>query len=389
MNGMILTDIGRNLLALALTGKQLVFTRALVGDGSLGSLDPAKLTALIHQKKELPIQSISVTQSVGTCEVVLEMSNQGLTSGFFVREYGLFARNPDTNQEVLYSYCNKGSEAGYLEGDNGVDTVNYTLSLVTVVDQAPNVTAYITNTNQYVTVSRLEQRVADFYAPYQDPAGFWTLAPAITDKRLRPATVQQTRDIILQGVDISGLNGRLERVEDAISQTMLQLEILNDFPGFSHFIAEDFKNTSMLDMFAGKVTSIVAGDDSVDIDPVEGMLPGSVYTITDGVNTETVAVESINLENGIQRVILHDPIRNTYKLASTVIFRTSAKINESQAVGPSARIAQNWENDFTWQGTGASEDFTVDLDMTAGNEQAFVIDVGDITFNNVGVGLGG
>ena len=52
------------------------------------------------------------------------------------------------------------------------------------------------------------------------------------------------------------------------------------------------------------------------------------------------------------------------------------------------RFAQNWENDFTWQGTGASEDFTVDLDMTAGNEQAFVIEVGNITFNDVGAGLG-
>ncbi|MBQ3653481.1 MAG: hypothetical protein II954_03575, partial [Synergistaceae bacterium] len=107
MNGMLLTSAGRNLLAKALTGKELHFTRAFVGDGSLGSRKPADLTALISPKRELPIHSMNTTGSLGTCEVVLEMSNKGLSQGFFVREYGLFALDPDSGQEVLYSYCNK------------------------------------------------------------------------------------------------------------------------------------------------------------------------------------------------------------------------------------------------------------------------------------------
>ena len=54
------------------------------------------------------------------------------------------------------------------------------------------------------------------------------------------------------------------------------------------------------------------------------MLPGSLYTITDGINSEIVQVQSINLENGIQRVILSDTIKNTYILDNTQIYRTSA-----------------------------------------------------------------
>ena len=322
MNGMILTASGRNLLAKALTGKELHFTRAFVGDGLLGSRNPASLTALISPKRELPIHSMNTTDSLGTCEVVLEMTNKGLTTGFFVREYGLFARDPDSGQELLYSYCNKGDEAGYLEGDNGVDIIAYTLSIVTVIDQAQNVTATITNSNQYVTVSRMEQRVMDIFAPYQAAKGFWTYANGDTE-RLRPASLEQAKSLILDGVNVKAFNSRLERLEDAMNQTLLTLEVLQAYPGCSHYIAEDFRDTNQLDMFSGQVISVVAGDDSLDVEPLDGMLPGSWYTLSDGLSAEQVQVHSINLENDIQRVILEDTVKNTYILKNTRLYRTN------------------------------------------------------------------
>ena len=381
--GMILTNQGRNLIAKALTGKELCFTRAFVGDGTLRSgQDQATLTALISPKKELPIQSMNVLGSVGTAEVVLEMSNKNLTTGFFVREYGLFARDPDTQSEVLYSYCNKGSEAGYLEGDNGTDQIAYSLSLVTVVDQAPNVTAYITNTNQYVTISRMEQRVMDLYAGYEAPAGFWGFTQNDT-QRIRPSTLAQTRYALWGDADIAGLNARLERVEDALNQTLLELEILNNFPGYSHYLAEDFQNTNMLDTFESDILSVVAGDDSIDCNPIDGMLPGSIYTISDGINSEQVQIGSINIENGIQRIILQDSIQNTYVLANTQLYRTNSNIDSNTAVGPNARLKISWEPTLIWKGTGAQDSFTVNVDTSLNNSAAYTLS-GDIIVKSNG-----
>ena len=348
---MILTNAGRTLLAKALTGKTLLFTRAAVGNGDLGSRDPKTLTALISYKRELPIQSMNVTGAIGTAEVVLEMSNKGLTQGFFVKEYGLFARDPDTNTDILYAYRNMGNEAGYLEGDNGVDIVSYTLSIVTVVDQAPNVTAIITNTNQYVTISRMEQRVMDLYANYASPAGFWSYT-AGDSERIRPATLDQTRIALFGTADIQGMNSRIERLEDAMNQASLTLGLLQGFDEkYSHYMAEDFKDSNTLDVFSATITSIVAGDDSIDVAPIDGMIPGSLYTITDGISTEVVQVESINIENGIQRIILTDRIRNTYILGNAQIYRTSAVIDAQTAVGASARVKISWEPVLEWQGT--------------------------------------
>lgn len=382
--GMILTAQGRNLIAKALTGKELCFTRAYVGDGTLRSgQDPATLTALISPKKELPIQSMNLTGAIGTAEVVLEMSNKNLTTGFFVREYGLFARDPDTQSELLYAYCNKGSEAGYLEGDNGVDQINHILSLVTVVDQAPNVTAYITNTNQYVTITRMEQRVLDLYAPYDSPAGFWSFTNGDRE-RLRPATLEQTRTALWGDADVTGLNGRLERVEDALNQTMLALEMLQVFPGYSHYMAEDFRDTSMLDNFESTVLTVMAGDDTIDCNPIDGMLPGSIYTVSDGINSEQVHVESINLENGIQRVILRDRILNTYILENTQLFRTSSTIDGEHAIGPNARLRITWTPSLVWKGAGEQESFTVNADTSLNNAKEFALS-GDVVMGSGGL----
>ena len=90
--GTILTNAGRNLLVKALTGKKLLFTKAAVGNGELGTRDAKTLTELISYKRDLPMRSIDTTGALGTIEVVLEMTNKDLLQGFFLKEYGLFAQ---------------------------------------------------------------------------------------------------------------------------------------------------------------------------------------------------------------------------------------------------------------------------------------------------------
>lgn len=380
-SGMVLTTQGRNLLAKALTGKELHFTRAFTGDGSLGSRDIYSLTNLINRKQELPLQSMNTSQT-GTCEVVLEMSNKNLTAGYWVREYGLFAADPDTKSEVLYAYANKGENCGYLEAFNGVDLINYTLSLITVVDNAPNITATINNSNAYVTTTKLDARFANLYAEGVTPMGFWTYAPA-GDDRLRPLSLEETKKIILGTHDISSLISRISRLEDNLAQVLLTQEMQELYPQATHYIIEDFQNVNQIDDFTCDVKSIVAGDDSLDCNPIDGMLPGSWYTVSDGINSEQVQIQSINIENGIQRVILKDRIKNTYNLDYCQIFRTNAQINNSTAIGPSARMALTWTPSFTWKGQGTANSYTADLDSSVGNSNAFTF-TGDTVLSSDG-----
>lgn len=374
--GMILTNAGRNLLARAIAGAKLNFTRAAIGDGEITTQDQTELTNLINLKKYLPIQSILKTESIGTCEVVMEMSNSGLSSGFFVREYGLFANDPDSGAEILYAYRNKGNQAGYLPGDNGIDAVNYTLTILTVIDQAQNVTATISTTNSYATISRLEGRVNGLFGEIRDAIGFWTYAYGDTQK-LRPLDLQSTRDLIMGTTNIPSLVARVERLEDATAAQLLELEAQNIYPGYTHFIIEDFRVVNQIDTYTCDVVSVVAGDDSIDCTPLDGMYPGAWYSLTDGINTELVQVKSINLENGVQRVILTEPVQNTYFLGSCKLYRTSATIDNQQAYGAGTAKVIKWLPTLKWQGQGSQTQYEINPGTSLSNEQGFEIS-GDI-----------
>lgn len=369
---MIITHAGLELLGKALTGKELHFTRAFVGDGQLDGKTPYEIVTLISPRKELPIQSIR-TSATGTCEVVLEVSNRGQETGYWLREYGLYARDPDTQNEVLYSYCNKGDEAGYIEGFDGINPIDFSLTLVTVIDQAQNVTATITTNNSYVTVTRLESRVQDIYASSSDIAGVWTYGQN-TEGRISPQTWQDFKLALFGVTDIESLNHRLERLEDNVAQTLLMLEMRDIYPEYTHYIIEDFKKTDQADTFTCKITSLITGDDSLDCSPIDGILPGGWYTVTDGIFSERVQVHSVSLENGIQRIILTKPIENTYSLENARLFRTSANITAGGATGSPARKSLLWMPGVVWSGQEANTLQTTEADFNLQNTHAFTLE---------------
>ena len=173
-NGMTLTNAGRDLLALALTGTELHFTRGAVGDGELQEgQDIRLLSGLISEKKNLGIQSITTSQT-GTCEAVMVITNENQQTGLWLREYGLFVRDPEDNtKEILYAYCNKGNTAGYLEGYDGANPIHFKLTLITVIDQAENITATLTIDDDYVSVTELEERIDAMFTDNATTEGVW------------------------------------------------------------------------------------------------------------------------------------------------------------------------------------------------------------------------
>ncbi len=387
-DGMILTEAGRNLLALAMTGQNLIFTRAFIGDGILpANSDASKRTALINSKMELPIQSISKTEQIGTCEIVLELSNQNLTQGFFVNEYGVFAKIQGGN-EILYAYRNTGANLQFLPGFNGVDLIHYTLSLITVIAQAQNVTAIINSQNSYVTLPVLDGRMQSLFSGQANLAGFWSYSIQ-GEKILRPQSLADVKQAILGTGNVSELVSRIERLEDNLAQTLLTLEMQELYPGYTHYIIEDFKNVNQLDLFECKITSIIAGDDSIDCDPIDGMLPGSWYMVSDNINSELVQVHSVSVENGIQRIILEDVIKNTYTLKNAYLYRTSCVINNNLASGPGSKQNITWTPSIFWQGFNDNSSGEIKLDTSTANSIAFNFS-GSIALNSDGfITLGG
>lgn len=141
MDGTILTNKGLALIAKLVAAKTaLNITRVSVGDGTPPST-PATLTALVHKLKDATIESITNPNS-GEAQIVVTVSSVGVTTGFFIREIGVFAKDTD-GTEILYSYCGFSDNPQWIRPEGAAITNVATYDLNTIVDRVSSVTVNI------------------------------------------------------------------------------------------------------------------------------------------------------------------------------------------------------------------------------------------------------
>ncbi|WP_052759698.1 phage tail-collar fiber domain-containing protein [Paenibacillus sp. DMB20] len=147
--GFIQTNKGRNLQAKAEAGTLLKFTRMGVGDGQLGGQSIPSLNKLIHETMSLPITRLK-PQLPAQAIVGAVLSNQDVTTGFYFRELGIFAQDPDEG-EILYAYGNSGSGAEYIPPAGTADIIEKTIDMIVTFGQAQNVSAVINSSLIFAT----------------------------------------------------------------------------------------------------------------------------------------------------------------------------------------------------------------------------------------------
>lgn len=146
-NGFILTEKGRELLAKGLAGEIITFTKMAIGDGTSLTSERER-TALVNQITTLPILNINVKRN-GTCEINALLTNKSVTTGFYIKELGIFAHGND-NVEILYAY-NISTSPDFVPpfSANNVVEIEYVDTII--VDQVANVTAVIDPSITYIT----------------------------------------------------------------------------------------------------------------------------------------------------------------------------------------------------------------------------------------------
>lgn len=209
-NGVTMTTRGIALQAKVQAGVTLQFTRIAIGDGQLtGQLIPA-LNALISQKKSMPINRLRVMPPNRT-EVGVSLTNQGLVTGFYFREIGLFAQDPDAG-EILYGYANSGATAEFIPPGGGADILERELVLDVIVGTGANVTAIIDNSLVFVTQQELTDAIAGISLDIPDASltvkGKAQLSSATNssreDQAATPKAVKTAYDRGSEGVSAAG-----------------------------------------------------------------------------------------------------------------------------------------------------------------------------------------
>ena len=135
------TNAGRQLQTRVIAGDMLTFTTIKLGDGTMTTEPIAALTDLIHGIITLPVHE--VRRNADYADVTGVFQNAGLSSGFYWREIGIFAADPDypndRSHDILYCYQNAAELAEYIPSASSA-VIEKIIRVACVVGDAENIT---------------------------------------------------------------------------------------------------------------------------------------------------------------------------------------------------------------------------------------------------------
>ena len=149
-----ITNAGAILAAKTLESKVISFTKFALGKGDAPE-DVRTATELTSKVIDLDITSITrdtETQVTARCL----FRNTDASESFYFKELGLYAKDPDTQEEILFAYGNAGDKAEYITNSISQKIEKY-IELAITVDDAENVTITVDPTTVYVTEAQFEE----------------------------------------------------------------------------------------------------------------------------------------------------------------------------------------------------------------------------------------
>ena len=157
--GGTVTVAGRNLITSLMAGKTIEFTRIMVGSGAMPEgVEPIDMVALVTPVAE-GVSSVPTVEN-GVLSMVVEYRNDlngGLQEGFWLREFGVFAKTEDTEEILLY-YATLGDSPQPVNAykDNRIDIRRYPISIALELDADVQITY---NPGAFITSAEAEELV--------------------------------------------------------------------------------------------------------------------------------------------------------------------------------------------------------------------------------------
>lgn len=177
-----LTNAGRDMLTQGRAGHVLTFTKVAIGDGTSTGSTIDNLTALKSHKLFIAIAK-NETVHAGQMRLQFRVNNKVITSGFYFREIGLYAK-VDNGEEKLYAYTTCGDKARMIY-DNTYPIQERVINIDTVTDNAVNVKVVLDWSIVYAT----KKDIVDSIKPHKELAELDHPDESVTTRKLRDKSV--------------------------------------------------------------------------------------------------------------------------------------------------------------------------------------------------------
>ena len=173
----VLTKQGLKLQAKVDAGSRMQLTKCMLGSGMLSSGQSLEtLTGLIAPVQTLPISSISYSENNGACVITAVTDNSNVSTGYYLREFGIFARGPNDG-EILYAVA-QDANPDYIPPSGTSAVVSQEIGVALSFSNAANVTAQV-NTSAIATVTYVNNYVTSAVADLKDMTGATAARPGV------------------------------------------------------------------------------------------------------------------------------------------------------------------------------------------------------------------
>lgn len=173
----VLTKQGLKLQAKVDAGSRMQLTKCMLGSGTLSSGQSLEnLTGLITPVQTLSIASISYSENNGACVITAVTDNSNVSTGYYLREFGIFARDPNDG-EILYAVA-QDANPDYIPPSGTSAVVSQEIGVALSFSNAANVTAQV-NTSAIATVTYVNNYVTSAVADLKDMTGATAARPGV------------------------------------------------------------------------------------------------------------------------------------------------------------------------------------------------------------------
>ena len=179
---------------------------------------------------------------------------------------------------------------------------------------------------------------------------------------------------MIKALDAGSQNNRINHLERLMANAYLALEMSKIDPdGYDNMLIETFDGSAEeIDQITVNVTSVVSGDDSIDVEDSHGLIIGAHYQLTDGERLEEVQIKSIAVSGKINRVKLEAPVKNQYNEGRAQIYRSSTAIYNGRAYGGgNVKVDELTDCASAFSGSNTKVEITKSIDFT--DPSAFTI----------------
>ncbi len=259
--GHSMTTVGQNLIAKVSSRElPLKFTSVKMGNGALGSRTVAALTALIESKLSLDIAETPKRSGTGRWNVTAVYNNSMIQTGFYFREWGIFAQDPDTQGEVLVFYANSGDSADFIPAFDGTGstTASYIEERLICAVAVGNATVTaVLSSEQYASYDDLQDHIADADNPHK-----------VTKAQVGLGSVDNTRDVD-KPVSVAQAKAIAACKVSAKSVTMLAASWIGSDPYTQQVVIDGTTASSKVDIQLSAEQHAALGDLGIDFLQIE------------------------------------------------------------------------------------------------------------------------